>query len=287
MTVVAPVHSALPAAPAAPVRPGGPAERAIEAALPSALEPVDLVSLSPVATRHLALAPPTEALRQLGGLLHDAQEIEQLVRTPPAAAMGELAVEIATAADALATQLPRPVEPPGSPDTRTGGHQPGTPHPEPHGYAALAADHDPGQGLGNIAGREQQLREEAATMLGRATDTLERMQQHLQGTPPGEAGGAARIAASAMQVARARQRLQDGPSPSPEWLRPRPLLLTAMALVTVAGLCWASRLDLHVARELAGGAVGLCLAVWSAGWLAGLVRRRRPGRRTMRIELRR
>ncbi len=276
MTITAPVQSASPAAEAARVRPD---VAMLLPTVPSAPEPVDLVSLSPLATRHLALVPSTEALHQLGGLLHDAQEIERVVRAPSPAAMGELAVEIGVAADALATQLPRPVEASARPDSHAGGQPPGTSHRQPHGYGR--PDPDAGDDADPIAGREQRLRDDAAAMLGRASDTLARMQRRAQGPPPAEATIATRIATSAMRVAQARQRLDDGPSPPPaaggRWSRL--LLATVMVLGLVAGLSRLSRLDLHVARAIAGGVVGLCMAGW--------IWRRMPHRRRMRIEFRR
>lgn len=283
MAVTAPMGSATPAVETARIRPDAAAPPLSGSAAPSLREPVDLVSLSPLATRHLALAPPTASLRQLGGLLQDAQQIEQVVRTPSPAVMGELAVEIGAAADALATQLPRPVETAARADDHADGQHPGPSHREPHGHVASDhdADHDASRDPDSIAGREQRLREDAATMLGRATDTLARMQQRAQGPPPAEAGIATRIAASALQVARARQRLDDAPSPPPSarsrW--PRLLLATVLVLGLVAALCWLSRLDLHVARRIAGAAVGLCMAGWA--W------RRMPHWRRVRIELRR
>ena len=270
MPITAPVHSASPSAETAAIRPSAaPLPAAAASVVLSAREPVDLISLSALATRHLALAPPTESLRQLGVLLHDVEQIEQVVRTPSPTAMSELAVEIGAAADALATQLPRPVEAPPKADTHSDGQQPGSSRHGPQDQAAVLAE------------REQQLRDEAMTMLGSAADTLVRMQARLHGTPIEEAGVAARLAASAARVAMARHRV-DGvpppPPPPPPAARPRFLLAVVAVLGAVAGLYWASRLDLHLARIAAGAVVALCIAGW--------VWRRRPRWRRVRIEFR-
>ena len=301
MPVTAPVPSAAPASEAARIRPDAAASPSAHApagpsahapAGPSAPEPVDLVSLSPLATRYLALLPPSESLRQLGDLLHDARQIEQVVRTPSPAAMGELAAEIGIAADALATQLPRPAEAPSGSDDRPDGQQPGPSHREPHGHVPSgrdAPDHDAGHHPDSIDGRERRLRDDAATLLGDATETLARMQRHLQGAPSGQLDAATRISASAARVARARQCLHDGPPlpppPSPpsgwRWARLLPAAAGMLGMVVALAwtLSWASRLDLHVARVVAGAVVGLCAAGWA--W------RRLPRRRRVRVEFRR